>query len=119
MQTRQKGLAAEQEVKAWLEGQGYQVVDHNVRTLGGELDLVAYDGATLCFIEVRSRADEQMGGPLETVGPAKQRRLIRAARGFLLERFNSETETPVCRFDVVGVTRQPAKIELVKGAFTA
>ena len=87
------------------------------RTPRGEIDLVARDGATLVFIEVKSR---RQGTPAEAVTPEKQRRLTVAALQFL-KRYNL-LDRP-CRFDVVAITwpddRRPPMIEHIPNAFEA
>ncbi|MGB8296289.1 MAG: YraN family protein [Polyangia bacterium] len=93
---RAEGLAA-----ALLEASGYRIVERNWRRPEGELDLVAYDQGVLVFVEVRSRAGEERGHPLETVNARKRARVVRAARLYLECAQPAATEF---RFDVVGVT---------------
>ena len=69
----------------------------NWRTVRGEIDIVARDGPTLVFVEVKSRSRAGFGGPEAAVHPAKQRRLIAAARAFL---GRTDCGLPA-RFDVV------------------
>ena len=142
-----RGRAGEEAAQLLLERRGYRIVDTNVRMgarrdgLPGEIDIVAWDGSTLCFIEVKTR---RSGGPLiegmtpsESVTPGKQRQIARlalayAARHGLLE---DEANIPL-RFDIVAVqlaTRPDKNIDapdaevslfvrradLVKGAFLA
>ena len=80
---------------------GYRVLERNHRTAGGELDLIAFDGATIVFVEVKTR---RLGGldPVESVGPAKQRRLRRLAAEWLSQTTGSPRAREL-RFDVVGV----------------
>lgn len=78
------------------------MVARNVRARGGEIDLVMLDGATLVFVEVRSRAAGGLVGALESVSLAKQQRLLTAARVFLGR--HPEHATRPCRFDVVALT---------------
>lgn len=115
--SRGRGAHAEERAATWLEGRGYRVVDRNVRTPAGEIDLVAWDGDTLCFIEVKARSSEDHGGPLAAISWRKRRRLVRAAALFLADR-GSE---PPCRFDVLGMGLEPAsgewRFELVRDAF--
>lgn len=113
--TREKGLQVEAQVAQYLAERGYAIVDRNVRTAGGELDIVAWDHDVLCFIEVRSTRTEEFGGPLATITRKKQLRVARAAKGYLLR----YARHPLCRFDVVGVVIQPWRLELVRNAFVA
>jgi putative endonuclease len=103
-----------------LKKQGYKIVARGDRLPGGELDLVAVDGRTVVFVEVKTRQSDQMGLPVEAVDGAKQRRLTRLAVTFL-KRHNLLGYP--ARFDVVALTwpddcRRPA-IEHVKNAFDA
>jgi putative endonuclease len=109
-----RGKRAEDRAAAHLRAQGYRIVERNFRCRAGELDIVARDGDTLVFVEVRSRARGHRGDALETVTRAKQTQLIRVARVYLaMQRpaFRS------CRFDVVGITA--GAITLIRDAFRA
>ena len=77
------GRAAEEAVARRLESLGWDLLARNVRLCGAEIDVVGRDGETIVFVEVRSRSRREHGGPLETVGPAKQARIARAATAFL------------------------------------
>jgi putative endonuclease len=114
---RARGEAIERLAAAWLAERGLVLVAANQHARGGELDLVMRDGETLVFVEVRHRADARHGHPLETVTPAKQRRLVRAAR-FYLQRNRLSC---ACRFDVLAVTGQWPRLEFdwVANAFEA
>lgn len=94
------GREAEALARAHLERNGYQVVAARRRTTGGELDLVAWDGPTLVFVEVKARAGAGFGRAEEMVDRRKRARLTRAATAYLAE---LGPPTPVCRFDVVAV----------------
>jgi putative endonuclease len=115
--TKQAGDAAEDRALAWLLERGLLLVARNYRTPGrggGEIDLVLREpGGTLVFVEVRRRASRSFGGAAGSVGSAKQRRIVFAARFFLM-RFRSP---PPCRFDVVAV--EDGRIEWLRAAFTA
>ena len=88
---------AEENACRLLRTHGYEIVARNWRTARGEIDIVARDGPTLVFVEVKSRLSGEFGGPEAAVHPAKQRRLIAAAEGFL-----SKTECGLpARFDVI------------------
>jgi putative endonuclease len=95
-----------------------RIVARNVRTKVGELDFVALDGETLCFIEIKARASAEYGRAIEAVGPQKQRRLAKAALLFLAK---NRSQRP-CRFDVLGLDRGRDgawSFTLVKNAFEA
>jgi putative endonuclease len=95
------GRRAEDLAAAQLEAAGLRVVVRNWRQPEGELDIVADDGGTCVFVEVRSRTGDAHGHALETITPHKRARVIRAARLYL------DAEQPAAvgyRFDVVAVT---------------
>lgn len=99
--TKRRGDAAEDAALTHLQGQGLALVQRNFKTPGrggGEVDLImrAADG-TLVFVEVRQRSGGSRGGAGDSITRVKQRRIILAARHFLLQA-GSE---PPCRFDVV------------------
>lgn len=102
-----------------LQRHGLRLVARNVHARGGEIDLVMLDGATLVFVEVRSRAAGGLVGALESVTPTKQRRLLNAARAFLAR--HPQHATRPCRFDVVGITHAGGKttLEWAPNAFEA
>ena len=91
------GSAAEEAAARFLARQGLEIVARNFRTRLGEIDLVARDGATLVFVEVRMRSSDRFGGGAESITPRKRARLVAAARQYLA-RLRRE---PPCRFDVV------------------
>ena len=94
------GQDAEALARRYLTAKGFRVIAANKRTGGGELDLVAWDGEVLVFVEVKARANSSHGLPEEAVDQRKQKRLIAAAGAFLAELDGPE---PICRFDVVAV----------------
>jgi len=92
------GRNAEDRAVLLLEARGYRVVDRNYRERRGELDIIAWDGDVLVFVEVRARHAEDFGDVAESIGTSKRAALIRTARGYL--RTHDLEEAPV-RFDVV------------------
>jgi putative endonuclease len=101
-----------------LRGLGYTVVAWNYRPWSrvGEIDLVAWDGATLAFIEVKTRASEQFGAPESAVDGRKRRRMVKAAEAYL-RRFRVDPAR--ARFDVVSVIwGDKVEIRLQKDAFS-
>ena len=93
------GGDAEDRAAAFLAERGLAIVARNFRTRLGEIDLVARDGATLVFVEVRYRAGKGFGGAVESITAGKRSRLVAAANQYLA-RLGAE---PPCRFDVVTV----------------
>jgi putative endonuclease len=112
------GDLGEKAAEELLAAQGYRIVARKHRCPRGEVDLVAEQGDLLVFVEVRTRATSAFGGPEETVGSAKQQRLVRAARDFLA-RWRGPPRG--ARFDVVAVLDRPGGPSLTHfpGAFDA
>ena len=115
--TKQRGDAAEDAALAHLRAAGLTLVQRNYRTPGrggGEIDLIlrAPDG-TLVFAEVRRRQNPRYGGAAASVGGIKQRRIVFAARHYLLR----WPALPPCRFDVVAIEGE--RIEWLRAAFDA
>lgn len=113
------GADGEQHALDHLERHGLRLVARNVHTRGGEIDLVMLDGATLVFVEVRSRAARGLVSAVESVTPVKQQRVMTAARVFLAR--NPMHAERACRFDVVGITHAAGRhtLEWVRNAFEA
>lgn len=84
----------------WLQARGLQLIERNYHCRGGELDLIMRQGDTLVFVEVRYRADNDHGGAAASVTPAKQRKLMLAARHYLTHHGINEA-SQACRFDVL------------------
>ena len=93
----QLGLAAEQLAAEYLSQQGLSIIARNWRCRFGEIDLIAQQGKTLIFVEVRQRKNSRFGGAASSISAAKQGRLIRTAQMYL----QSISPTPACRFDAV------------------
>ncbi len=97
---RSTGIKGEEEAARFLTRSGYAILDRNVRTRAGEIDLVAKEGKTLVFVEVKTRRELEGDPPQAAVHTRKQNRLAKLAHGYLkLKRIR---HTP-CRFDVVAV----------------
>lgn len=94
---------------------GLRVLARNWRCRHGEIDLVAEEGRTLVFAEVRYRRDERFGGAAESVTAAKRARLVAAARLYLMRRPDAE-----CRFDVLLLDAlEASRVQWIRNAFTA
>ncbi len=119
-QPKPLGYLGERAAEKYLKRKGYKIVARGLLLRGGELDLVAVDGRTIVFVEVKTRRSIEHGRPAEAVGPRKQGYLTRAAL-FYLKR-HGLLEYPA-RFDVVAITwPQDAKrptIEHFQNAFEA
>ncbi len=115
--TKQLGDAAEDAALHYLQKSGLRLLERNYRTPGrggGEIDLImrAPDGTTV-FIEVRQRKSASHGGAAASVIAPKQRRIVFAARHYLMRL----REPPPCRFDVVLL--EQGGIEWLRAAFDA
>lgn len=110
------GRRGEDVAAEFLRARHYRIVARNYRCRAGEIDLIAEDGGTLVFVEVRSRTGDRCGTPLESVDPRKQARVARVARHFLAGSGLAERDA---RFDVIGVRfdADPPGVEHVAGAF--
>lgn len=122
------GVRGESLAAGFIEMLGYRIVMSNFKApigrnsrgvqVSGEIDLIALDGETLCFIEVKTRRSADLNAPLSAVDLRKQRQITRAARVY--RRFFGLTEM-VQRFDVVTVVLQKGaepQIRLTKNFWT-
>jgi putative endonuclease len=111
------GDRGENEAARYLRRQGFRILVRGYSTTRGEVDLIARDGDTVVFIEVKTR---RQGEPLEAVTLEKQRRLTLAALQFLKQHGLLERR---CRFDVVAIlwpdARRAPTIEHIRHAFEA
>lgn len=107
------GTAYEKLAGAYLEQQGYEVLEYNYRCRIGEIDIVARQGVYLVFVEVKYRADNAAGNPLEAVTAAKQRTISKVASYYCLTH-GYGTYTP-CRFDVAAILGK--QIKVIQNAF--
>jgi len=114
------GALGERHAARLLRSKGYRLLEANYRTPLGELDLIARDGETLVFVEIRTRTSEDTLTPLSSVDERKQQHIVRTARAYL--RTRRLPECP-CRFDVVEVvatvTGKVVKMRHYEGAFGA
>jgi putative endonuclease len=107
------GRAAETLAADHLRAKGLAILERNVRSRHGEIDLIARDGATLVFVEVRLRRPGRHGGAADSISAAKRRRLVAAAR----EYHAHLPRTPECRFDAVLLDDLDAgRIEWIRNA---
>ena len=95
------GKSGEQMALSYLQKKKYSIVERGFRFLRGEIDLIAWDGPTLVFIEVKTRWSSTFGYPEESVNSAKRNQIRRVAQGYLLKNRLDEVE---CRFDILTLT---------------
>jgi len=115
------GRLGEQLAAEHLIRRGFQIVERNYRTRWGELDIVAYDGRTLAFCEVKTRRLSAPGrDPLDSVHTRKRSKVRKMAGSWLIERTDRPYADNV-RFDAIGVTLDPSgrlvRLEHLEGAF--
>lgn len=115
--TKQAGDAAEDEALRHLQQAGLRLLERNYRTPGrggGEIDLIMREpDATVVFVEVRRRASARHGGAAASIGVSKQRRIIFAAKHYLMHL----RSLPPCRFDVIVL--EPSGVTWLRAAFDA
>lgn len=109
---RAAGARYEAYAADWLASQGYQILARNFRWARGEIDIIAREKGTICFVEVKYRHHQGCGEPEEAVDRAKQKRIAEAARVWLADHGGEEQP---CRFDVVAVTDD--RISLIRDSF--
>ncbi len=110
------GQRGERAAERHLKRCGYRIVARNFRAAGAEIDLIAMEGETLVFVEVKTRSGDGAGAPVDAVDQRKQERMRRAAEVFAAR---SRAGDRLMRFDVVAITSGSGdmKLELLKDAF--
>jgi putative endonuclease len=109
-----RGEAAENLAAAFLQRAGLILVERNYRCRFGEIDLIAREGPTLVFNEVRMRSSERFGGAGASNTVAKRTKLLRTARFYLA----GTARAPACRFDALLINGKTNSIEWLKNAFS-
>ena len=114
---QQTGKYGEEHAAVFLKQKGYTVIEKNYRQPCGEIDIIARDGETLVFIEVKTRRTTSFGSPFEAITDRKKRQIARTAQDYLCRK--KQTNKPA-RFDVIGIVLlkgQEPHIEIIKNAF--
>lgn len=114
MKRAERGAQAESEAAAWLKRKGLKLVDRNVRSRFGEIDLIMEDGSTLVFVEVRYRARNDFGGAAASVTAGKRERLRRAIGVYIARHPRAGSRN--LRADVVAISGR-GEIEWIPNAF--
>ena len=115
---KDKGDRGEDRAAAFLRKEGYRILERNYRCPLGEMDIIAREGKTIVFVEVKTRSSDRFGSPQAAIGPQKQRRMTVVAlcylngQGWLGE---------PARFDVAAVNLHEGRetVTLYKNAFDA
>lgn len=119
MTTKASGDWGEAQVADYLRSRGFRIVTSKYHCRFGEIDLIARDGKTLCFIEVKLRSNLSFGLPREFVTANKQRKLFTTAEYYL----STHDPDAYCRFDVAEVytdkehSPEHTRIEYIENAF--
>jgi putative endonuclease len=108
-----RGRDGEALAAAFLQARGLTILERNYRCRLGEIDLVARDGATTVFVEVRQRGSSAFGGAAASITSAKRLKLLRAARHYM----SRLRRLPQCRFDALLIEGEPPRIEWIRNAF--
>ncbi len=111
------GNKGERMASDFLKNKGMEILQRNFRYGHKEIDIVAKDGNTIAFVEVKTALSKNFGSPEEWVTPKKQKQLIEAANFFISK---NQLACDGFRFDVVAIDMQAGpKILHIKNAFTA
>jgi putative endonuclease len=113
---RELGKRGEDAAAQYIGKKGYRIVERNFTCKLGEMDIIALDGKTLCFIEVKTLSGNTYGPPEIAVTVHKQHQLSKVALAYLNQNHLHDIEA---RFDVIAVTLSPGdeRVELIKDAF--
>lgn len=116
MRRLQRGKEGEELAAQYLQAAGYRIVERNFRCRLGEIDIIARDGDTLVFVEVKMKTKESYGDPEAAVDRAKQKKISLVSLHYL--QTNNIPDQPA-RYDVVAVQRSALgqEIRLIKDAF--
>ena len=113
------GARGENAAAKYIRGLGFRIITRNFRVEMGEIDIIARDGNTLVFIEVKTRVDDSIATPEDQVNTAKQHQITKVAKLYM-SRYGSPR--PPARFDVVSVlwpTGREPQIKHLVDAFEA
>ncbi|MBI5643895.1 MAG: YraN family protein [Deltaproteobacteria bacterium] len=112
-----KGRKGEEEAAVLLKKKGYKIIEKNYRCRFGEIDIIAKDGGTLVFVEVKARTSDRFGTPKCGVDFRKQRHMTLASSCYIVERGIGDLDV---RFDVVSIElKNGGSSEIIKDAFEA
>lgn len=115
---RWRGQHGEQMAVQFLQGQGYRIAQQNYRCRVGEVDIIAWDGTTLVFVEVKTKGQTAFGAPQAMVDTRKQQKIVHVAMVYVQEQ---RLRDLTLRFDVVAITMLPGTpptVTHVPSAFT-
>jgi len=110
------GRSGEEIAADFLKDSGYKILSRNYKSKLGEIDIIAQEKDTICFIEVKTRSSDKFGAPSEAVTSFKQKQICRAALVYLKEKGFFDKKA---RFDVISIIDlgNTPKVDLIKSAF--
>ncbi|MBQ8973341.1 MAG: YraN family protein [Clostridia bacterium] len=114
MNNQSKGALGEARAGQALTQMGFTILERNWRCPFGELDIIAREGDTIAFIEVKTRSSRRFGAPAEAVNRTKRLHILRAAQTYLMQ---NDALDASCRFDIAEVL--PEGVRLIRNAFDA
>lgn len=114
MDSRQRGMDAEERAWQYLKAKGVRLLHRNFRSRRGEIDLVVQDRDSVVFVEVRYRESSRLGSGAESVDLRKQHRLIACAEYYL--QVHPHLSEMACRFDVIAISGND-RLEWIRNAF--
>jgi len=120
MSNKTLGNYGESLARQYLKGLGYRILEENFRNKLGEIDLIAQDGKTICFVEVKTRQSTDQGQPYEAINSWKIRKLTQMATFYLKHKFHSIEIS--ARFDVISIVKNKegnTNLQHIKNAFDA
>ena len=112
MSNKSLGNYGEFLARQYLKSQGYRILEENFRNKIGEIDLIAQDGKTICFVEVKTRQYLDQGQPYESVTPWKIRKLSQMATSYLKYKYHT-LEIP-SRFDVISIVQDKTSAPIIR-----
>ena len=114
--TQQYGKKSENDAVRYLKKNGYRIIEKNYRTRLGEIDIIAKDGKTIVFVEVKARRSIRYGHPKWAITPKKKRNMSMVALHYLKSTRQNKAKA---RFDVITIhpEENSMRIELIKNAF--
>lgn len=117
MNKRQKGKIGEELAINYLKKKGYKIIETNFSCKLGEIDIIAKEGETICFIEVKYRKTKEYGTSIEAIDTKKVHKLVNASKYYCM--LNKMIDVPL-RFDVIGIdiSEKTPNYTLIKNAIT-
>lgn len=121
MSIHKKGALGEEFAVNFLEKEGFEIIAKNYKLKNGEIDIIARDGTTIAFIEVKTRSENHMVSPLQAITPTKRKRIILTSLVFL-QSTNLELQPRYDVFEIIIADHRLFEVKsysLLKGAFDA